>query len=121
VITLIIEVETLPGKRLEFLRALEGYINLPGIMKKIGEEISSIKWYYLIKQENKFSIKIEFEKLEEMEELLRSELLNVLQGAIKILCKSPDVKITNLPNMTGDEGIGEAIKNKIQSRFACDN
>jgi hypothetical protein len=121
VITLIIEVETLPGKRLEFLRTLEGYDNVPGLMKKIREEISCIRCHYLIKQKNKFSIKVEFQKLDEVKELLRSECFTVLQGAINVLCKPPDVKVTNATNITGVEGIEGALKKKYKSRSATDN
>ena len=94
-ITLSMEVQTLKGKNLEFLRALEGYDSAPGLMKKIQAEINCIGCYYLIKHENKFSIKIELKKLEEVVELFRSECFSGLQGAIKVLCKSPEVKISN--------------------------
>jgi hypothetical protein len=118
VITLIIEVQTLPGKRLEFLRTLEGYDNLPGLMKKIRDEISCIRCHYLIKQKNKFNINVEFNKLEEVKELLRSECFTVLQGAINVLCKTPEVKITNASNIAGVAGIEETLKKKYQSRSA---
>jgi len=115
VITLFIEVQTLPGKSLEFLRTLEGYDNVPGLMKKIREEISHIKCHYLIKQKNKFSINVEFNKLEEVVELFRSECFTVMQGAINVLCKPPEIKITSL------EGIKGALKKKYQSRLAPDD
>ena len=120
-ITLIIEVQTLPGKNLEFLRALEGYDNLPGLIKKIQEEISCFRCHYLITQKDKFSIKIEFQNLEEMKELLRSECFTVLQGAINVLCKSPELKLKCAPNIASLEKIEEVLKMKYQSRSVKGN
>lgn len=98
------------GREREFQQELDGFGSNPGLIRRLSMTHGCLG--YRVRSDNtqkyQFIIESEWRSSEEMEEHFRGNNFTILLGAIKVLCQTCDVRITDGTRSAGMEAIEEA-------------